>query len=1519
MKTKIKRHSHAVLSVVLAVCMLLSCMTVGLIATDAAKVTDQGAVGASTDTQPATDEGAALDNDETADLSESGEGALGANLDEDSPLGAADVYAVSGSWNSWNFSYFNASTKKVTANLTAGQTYEFKIVSTYDPDNHRWYGASKNYTGTDSEYYFNHSNDNNATIKASVTGTYTFELKREEQNDGAVAIAVTYPSAATNYTITKAATTNGSFTVSKTTATAGTSINVTATPNRGYKLSTVSVTGASVTGSGNTRTFTMPSQNVTVTVTFTAATSRTITAKVNSGSGTVTLSLSATAGGASVAAVTTSGTTQSSITAYDGEILTITATPASGYQLNTLTRGGASVASGSTWTVSGATAVLATFTVKSTQDNEYNATAGTSITGNSDLYSKIKATFFDYYTDNEVNGNWYSSIDATKDAWVGKDSTMSNIDRNPYETLNNALSKYASDNSVARPMYFGSFYWDNAYHDPGYTKSAQTTYNGHKINDSNQLTGGNTAVLPGLAGKTISDGSIYYYGTGTNENGAENPLFNKEWLASRGSSGDSNKLKLVYSSSINWSDASANVYVIFRNSWPNEYVVKMTNDSTNKCFTATIPSGWENSQVCFVRMASGTTLTTGSINNATTAQANWDKINGSNCWNKTDTNMTRSGNVFTLTSWTGGTWSTDYNGPLASIVNSPFPVRKTTKDGIAYYEFDSTGATDNVYFDNLTGGSPVIQYGSGTTYGQKNGYNEGYGFFPFDKYTDQKISGQNWTKSFGKDLGFGMKLEIKFTVGAGGKINNVAQKFDFSGDDDLWVYIDDKLVLDMGGDHAKATGSIDFSTRNVSVTKTDTTLSSTRNTSFSSWFDNNDTSKVHTMTLYYMERGMHESNLKFGFSFNPQDDAYDVQKAVDVDTNKLNAGLKSQFSDTFTFKNTAGDNKGSNASYTLYNSATNTSVGTGTTNPSREFTMAGGRYAQFKNTFTINQTLQTQETTSGLYQYDTSYSVIDIQNNNSVIKAGTGRDTGAFNFFTNLENADPDLNITHLRTIFTNTLKTESFMITKDIQGFDDSSTAFPFYVTIKMTPGGGASDVVFNTEGLVYKSSLDNYTATHTLGEGGLGTFHEGEFILFEGIPMGAKVTVYEPVFGTLYTPNTTGDANCYKNVTINNTNSANQPQYTMRGTNHADVTIQLDGFDTITIVNEPKNYRMDYQLPTRLYGNKIYKLTGNITPAMVAQGYVDIDNTQHTAFLTRKFVSDHIPYETIFMKNVIWNSANTDFERSMTGIDDYVYLAASSTDQKLTVKVDRDGNGSYETTVNNLDCGSSILLGGDYITGTAGTPSYWDIYSTDTNAFVTRCYSRDLMYVAYDNYSIKAVYGQGTNSDLYDNYTSATVNNLGITRSHWNDTTSGSDDPSTYTDPYSEKTENYKYYKADTEYDRLYIDIELAYEAEGKMIKTFGTDVVSVGYQVVVLNDNGTVNRVSRTVDLANTDLNNKNRVHVYYGFINTEANRGLKLGIRAFINYNGTTYSEVMPFELNTEGSKGLSSSYDTNPPA
>ena len=1528
MKTKIKRHSRSVLSVVLTLCMLVSCMTVGLVTTDAAKV-DGGsaavgaaadeAVAAAIDSQPAQEEGAALDTDEADDVSAANSSAVGAKVDSES-VGAANVYHVKGDFsnpgadqNLWNTHTFDANTKQVSIHLEANKTYNFKIYSSYSSG--AWYGANKNYTGTDSEYYFNTNNSTNATIKTTAAGDYVFMLKREDQGDGAVAIGVKYPAAAKTYTVTKAATTNGTFTVSPTTATAGTDITVTAKPNRGYKLKSITATGVSTVNvdfSNEKGEFRMPSQNTTVEVEFEAANEYTITAnQVTTGSGTINITL--TYRGTTVASATATTSAGATLKAYSGEKLTVTASPSSGYQLDTLTANGDSRSSGYWVNVIGnITDIAATFTTK-TYPNQYTATLGRTITDNDNLYTKIKATYFDYKTDHEVEGSWIRSIQNQSDRGRHEGTCE------PYTKLNTALKNY-SNGDVAYPIYFGNFYKRL---DDYAGKNNSTDSNFKNIVNNSQDLGGEHMAVTGLTGKTLSPNGLptYYKNGATNENGKEMKLFDKDWLSDSSSSGSGQGVLA------NIIDAP---FPVKKNG--DTYIFNSNNGAQNIYFKNLPESPYYNMDTLYLNISN---------------RPDYDGGLNSTWFAYFFEGPERSGyseNKWVQMSWnSNGVWEVPYDGDYKKVIF----VRKAAGssgsfDGVELRTEDVTipdGNTKNLqcylnHWDSWTADSKITTYWSAMdsvtansegdtsniTLDYYENTNEVYspwyhneGFYPFD-----------WSHRGHQayDLGFGVAMEIKFTLGPNGCLANGAhQVFEFSGDDDLWVYIDDQLILDLGGDHKMTQGKIDFADKTILDTTTKAVQDGvTRNANGFTLADK----AVHTMKLFYLERGMFDSNLKFSFSMYPFDDTYDVEKVADI--SDLNESLKSQYSDYFTFNNTASDGNGGNAKYTVYDSKTNTAIASTTEKPnpgtttstSREFTINNGQYASFTNIFTVNKNLSTKESPSGVYLYDTSYQVVDVENNNALVKAGDGDNTENFNFLTTLAGADPDLDITHLRAIFTNTLKTESFIVTKEINDYDDADTAFPFYVTIKMTPGGSLSDVVFNTKDLVYTSSFDG--KTHTLGEGGLGMIHEGEYLQFDGIPYGAKVTVYEPVFGTKYTPNTTGNANCYKNVTINSQNSSNAPHYTDRDGNHSDVTIQLKGFDTITITNELKNYRMDYQLPTRLYGEKIYKLTGLITPAMVQQGYVEINDTDHTAFLTRKFVSDHIPRESIFMKDVIWKSADTDFNRSMTGFDDYVYLLATSSPQTLTVQVDRDGNGAYETTVSGLYCGQPIKdANGEYITGTNGTPIWWEIYSTDTNQFVTKCYSAELNYVAYDNYSIKAVYGQGTGYDYYDKQVTATVNDLGITRSHWNDTITGINDPNTYTEPYSQQELTYNYYLANTDYDRLYLDIELAFEAQGKLINTYGTDVVSVGYEVCVLNKDNSVNRVSRTVNLANTSLNNKNRVHAYYGFKNTEANRSLQLGIRAFIIYNsGTTYSAIMPFELNTEGSKGLSSDYDTTKP-
>ena len=1151
MKAKLKRHSRSALSVLLSLCMLVSCVTVGMIGTDAAQTLD--AVGASED-----------------------EASVGAEIGDDESVG--EPQSVKWSCDSvynWNeitlnkndpYEFTISSTKTIKFVFKDGSTY-YK----YDPSQQQPY---ENTTKKQFSAYKN--GPDNLQANALSPGTYVVVYKGTNNND---LLYYNFYKKTETYNITKTTGGNGTLTGAST-AEKNTSVTLTANPNRGYKLDRTNSTVTKANGdpvpfngSGDNIVFTMPESNVTANAVFEQAKEYSILASmVTTGEGFIKLSLSS--GSTNVGSATADTHQGASLTAYDGETLTVSTNPSAGYKLKKLIINGTEYTSAQTIIISDETTnedeviVSAEFEPGAALPNDYTASLGTSITGNSNLFSNIKATFFDYYTDHEISGGWYKGIDAATDAWIG--GVPSNDKRNPYKTLNSALSEYASTNSIQYPFYFGSFYWDKVYHDPGYYHS-DSTNKGNLINDSNSL-GGGTKALPGLAGSSLTNGMINYaaYTTGStttynsNSNGAPMVLFDKNWLSSRGNDPDPDKLKLKYNSTYNWSSGNPNVYVGFRDTWPHEYWIKMELDSTNQYYKASIPSGWENKNVVFARMQPGVTLNTGEINNITTAQANWDKLNSSTyTQQKTGTGMSRDGMTYVLSSWTSGSWNNTYSGPLASFVNAGFPVRKTTHDGATYYEFDSGKRTvngvnyaDTVYFDgldfnNLAGSTPVLNYTDDINNAQKAGYNPGdgnkEGFFPFDRWdVDKRPDRADWDASeYGKDLALGMKLEIKFTLGhnASGKLGYIlkdgydgtsdshytAQKFDFSGDDDLWVYVDDNLILDLGGDHSKTVGQINFASNSadtyqgtVSV-NTNTSLTSATNQSFT--IDTNK--KVHTMTIYYMERGMHESNLKFGFSMSPLENDFATENEVDISS--LNPGI-TNYTDTFTVTNTSYNSNGTtndhstNKQYTHYkwsNSASDyVESGNGTSNDSGQFSFTSTQsdettypykqYADFDNKLTVGDILNLSETTSKGYSYDTQYVVTDQENNDDLIKSGNGSTTGKFTFKTTVPNSDPNIDMTSIRVKFKNVLKTQSLYITKEM--FNNYITDAEFTIGILLSMWkNGTKTTDLNTNGLKYWSSLDGYATPHYFDASGKTTILSDEIIRIDGIPQGAKVTVTE------------------------------------------------------------------------------------------------------------------------------------------------------------------------------------------------------------------------------------------------------------------------------------------------------------------------------------------------------------------------------------------------------------------------
>ena len=217
---------------------------------------------------------------------------------------------------------------------------------------------------------------------------------------------------------------------------------------------------------------------------------------------------------------------------------------------------------------------------------------------------------------------------------------------------------------------------------------------------------------------------------------------------------------------------------------------------------------------------------------------------------------------------------------------------------------------------------------------------KGYGFFPFNETVTGSAPQYNY--------GFGAKLQFDFTLTEDGKVVvgkdtsgrniEVPIKFFFSGDDDVWVYIDGKLMLDVGGAHGKASGLLEFGANNTvtpyvssnkNTDQNDTMVygsgETTKTVNYNGQpitFNKKGTTKTlenqstHTLTMYYMERGMWESNMALAFNF-PDHNELQVEKQVDVsDVNPLfRDSFKNQKIFTFNIQNLA-THYGTTATYT---------------------------------------------------------------------------------------------------------------------------------------------------------------------------------------------------------------------------------------------------------------------------------------------------------------------------------------------------------------------------------------------------------------------------------------------------------------------------------------------------------------------------------------------------------------------------------------------------------------------------
>lgn len=195
------------------------------------------------------------------------------------------------------------------------------------------------------------------------------------------------------------------------------------------------------------------------------------------------------------------------------------------------------------------------------------------------------------------------------------------------------------------------------------------------------------------------------------------------------------------------------------------------------------------------------------------------------------------------------------------------------KDADGYYEYDS--AKNFAQFDEKTKNFTVYKVPGSSTNAislQKDSGNKPHGsFFPFNTLSDSICDGIHEISGNSPDFHFGMTMSAKFIQPKDGKIKDKNMVFEFSGDDDVWVYIDGVLVLDIGGIHNAASGSINFADGTVKVGNKDTNLKKLFNDAkiegdFVSEKNIFKDYTAHTINFYYLERGEGDSNCKLKFN-----------------------------------------------------------------------------------------------------------------------------------------------------------------------------------------------------------------------------------------------------------------------------------------------------------------------------------------------------------------------------------------------------------------------------------------------------------------------------------------------------------------------------------------------------------------------------------------------------------------------------------------------------------------------------
>ena len=473
-----------------------------------------------------------------------------------------------------------------------------------------------------------------------------------------------------------------------------------------------------------------------------------------------------------------------------------------------------------------------------------------------------------------------------------------------------------------------------------------------------------------------------------------------------------------------------------------------------------------------------------------------------------------------------------------------------------YLKNANTGSSSN-NLNGVTSDSLTLMYGGSDTSkaipdGKLwfNSGESGYGFLPFNNNTINH-TGEDVRNDL--NYGFGMALSVDFTVPKDGKIDDQDVTFTFTGDDDVWIYIDGKLVVDLGGDHKDASCTLNFANNSTTYA---TGLNSKSVTSASSVYSLTDVMKgstkntVHKLQMFYMERGLIESNLQVEFSFTPVDNKLTTTKTVN--TVNVNDGIKDAVAaaDSFTFTNVNNGSGNTDHSplgskeYFLTEKSGSTSSPVSGTDGS--YSMKNGSSAVFTNITDVGNWLTVSESMNDSFiKYSSStYSVTDVNNG---IQKGSGSGTSANFLFKNEVN---EKHATDYKVDFVNTPQLSNLDVSKSAFDKDGNPiTNVSYNFTVYLSFDGGTT---YNQYPLDYTINGAEYTADN-------GTFalKGGETAVFPNIPVGTKYKIVEKA-NSDYTVTSTGETG-----TVNDSGAV--ARFVNREIDKTDVHVTLNAAKTL------------------------------------------------------------------------------------------------------------------------------------------------------------------------------------------------------------------------------------------------------------------------------------------------------------------------------------------------------------------